>query len=100
MHAWDCGRAEEFPGWRRAVEYDPRARRIVADVFPPLLAAVRSKPLRVFHVVGGGRDYYSHLPGYRRAVQLAGARDEPPRVQPDPAYERLEKFRAAHVFVG
>jgi hypothetical protein len=100
MHAWDCGRPEEFPGWRRAVEYDPRARRILANVFPPLLAAVRGSPLRVFHVVGGGRDYYSHLPGHRRAVQLAGTRDELARVQPDPAYERLEKFRATHVFVG
>ena len=30
MHAWDCGEPSEFPGWRRAVEYTPRARQILA----------------------------------------------------------------------
>lgn len=101
MHAWDCGAPEEFPGWRRAVEYYPRARKILAEVFPPLLAAVRASPLPVFHVVGGGRDYYSHLPGHRRAVRLVRA-SEPtsPPVPRDPVFERLEAFRAANVFVG
>src|SRR3954470_9977649 len=75
MHAWDSGAPEEFPGWRRAVEYYPRARKILTDVFPPLLAAVRASPLPVFHVVGGEHDYYSHLPGYRRALRLAGTGD-------------------------
>ena len=67
MHAWDCGEPSEFPGWRRAVEYTPRARQILTGVFPPLLAAVRASPLPVFHVVGG-RDYYSHLPGFQPEV--------------------------------
>ena len=58
MHAWDAGTAAEYPGWYRAVEYIPRAQAIAASVFPPLLAAVRGSPLRLFHVVGG-RDYYS-----------------------------------------
>ena len=26
MHAWDTGTREQFPGWRRAVEYMPRAQ--------------------------------------------------------------------------
>ena len=30
MHAWDAGQPHEFPGWRRAVEYTPRAERILA----------------------------------------------------------------------
>jgi len=95
MHAWDCGAPDAYLGWRRAVEYTPRAERILADVFPPLLAAVRAASLPVFHVVGG-RDYYSHLPGYRRAVQLAGSRTGPPRrVAPDPAYLQLQQQRAA-----
>ena len=51
-----CGEPSEFPGWRRAVEYTPRALQILTEVFPPLLAAVRASPLPVFHVVGG-RDY-------------------------------------------
>jgi hypothetical protein len=100
MHAWDCGLPDQFPGWRRAVEYYPRARAILTDVFPRLLSAVRASPMTVFHVVGGGRDYYSHLPGYRRALRLAGAGEELPRVKSDPVYERLEKFRADQVFVG
>ena len=99
MHAWDCGAPDSYPGWRRAVEYHGRAQKILAEVFPPLLAAVRASPLPVFHVVGGA-DYYRHLPGYRRAAQLAGPAPAPARVAPDPTYDRLEKFRAENVFVG
>jgi nicotinamidase-related amidase len=92
MHAWDCGRRRDFPGWRRSVEYQPRAERILAEVFPPLLAAARAASLRLFHVVGG-RDYYSHLPGHQRAVRLAGAVRPPQRVSPDPAYLELQRLR-------
>jgi nicotinamidase-related amidase len=95
MHAWDCGQPHEFPGWRRAVEYTPRAERILREVFPPLLAAVRASPLPVFHVVGGGKDYYSHLPGHHRAIQLAGGSSLPRRVTPDPLHERMQRLRAA-----
>lgn len=95
MHAWDCGAPHEFPGWRRAVEYTPRATKILAEVFPPLLAAVRSSPLPVFHVVGGGKDYYSHLPGYRRALQLAGSSPTPAQVPPDPVGHQLQRLRTA-----
>jgi len=99
MHAWEAGTMAQWPGWRRSVEYHPRALKILANVFPPLLAAVRSSPLPVFHVVGG-RDYYSHLPGYQRAVQLAGSTPALAPVVKDAAYERLEAFRAEKVFVG
>ena len=100
MHAWDCGQPHEFPGWRRAVEYTPRAERILQEVFPPLLAAVRRSPLPVFHVVGGDKDYYSHLPGHQRAVKLAGASPAATPVLRDPVYERLQKLRAAQGFAG
>ena len=100
MHAWDCGAPEEYPGWRRAVEYHARAGAILATVFPPLLAAVRASPLPVFHVVGGGRDYYSHLPGYQRAVRLAGASPGPTLVASDPSYDAAHRVRAAHGFPG
>lgn len=99
MHAWEAGTMEQWPGWRRCVEYHPRALKILAEVFPPLLQAVRASTLPVFHVVGG-RDYYSHLPGYQKAVKLAGPS---PRLEPvakDPVFERLEKFRGENVFVG
>jgi hypothetical protein len=99
MHAWEAGTMEQWPGWRRCVEYHPRALRILAEVFPPLLMAVRASPLPVFHVVGG-RDYYSHLPGYQRTLKLAGSSPRHEPVAKDPVYERLEKFRGERVFVG
>src|ERR1051325_1484541 len=71
MHAWDAGTPEEFPGWYRCVEYLPRATKIVGEVFPPLLRAVRGSGMQVFHVVGGGQ-YYADYPGYKRAMKLAG----------------------------
>jgi nicotinamidase-related amidase len=100
MHAWDANAPGEFPGWDRAVEYRPRARRILADVFPRLLAAVRRSPLPVFHVVGGDRDYYSHLPGYQRAASLAGAAPPPVRVPTDPVHDALRRLRAERSFPG
>ncbi len=98
MHAWDCGAPDEFPGWKRAVEYEPRARRILQDVFPPVLAAVRAHGMAVMHVVGG-RDYYSHLPGFQGHREKEAA---PPahRATPDPVWHQLEAFRAEHVFTG
>ena len=99
MHAWEAGTMEQWPGWRRCVEYHPRALRILSEVFPPLLTAVRASTLPVFHVVGG-RDYYSHLPGYQQAVKLAGPSPRYEGVAKDPVFERLEKFRGEKVFVG
>jgi nicotinamidase-related amidase len=99
MHAWDAQKPGAFPGWDRCVEYRPRARRILADVFPRLLAAVRASPLPVFHVVGG-RDYYRNLPGYRRAESLAGESPPVPPVEADPAYERLQAIRRDFVHPG
>ena len=100
MHAWDCGRREEYPGWYRAVEYIPRANAICSRVFPPLLGAVREHGVRLLHVVGGG-DYYKRCPGYRMARDLAG---EPPppleQIASDPYLDRLRRFRAENVFVG
>ncbi len=99
MHAWDCGGLEEWPGWRRAVEYYPRAVKIAQEVFPDLLAAVRASPLPVFHVVGGN-DYYQNLPGYQKTLAIAGASPVFKPVVRDPVYERLQQFRSDHVFVG
>src|SRR5262245_59592514 len=100
MHAWDCGRGEDYPGWYRAVEYIPRANAICEQVFPPLLGAAREHGFRLFHVVGGG-DYYTKHPGYRMARELAG--DSPPpleQIKADACLDRLRRFRAENVFVG
>jgi nicotinamidase-related amidase len=95
MHAWDCGQPHEFPGWRRAVEYTPRAESILAEVFPPLLAAVRQSPIPVFHVVGGDKDYWSHLPGYQQTALLVRGSPPPPRVPNDAVLERMQALRRA-----
>ncbi len=100
MHAWDCGPPGEFPGWRRAVDYHARAERILQQVLPPLLTAVRRSPLPVFHVVGGGHDYYSHLPGHQRAVRLIGNAADAQTVVPDLTYVALQRQRAALAFPG
>ena len=100
MHAWDTGTPEQFPGWHRAVEYIPRADRILREVFPPLLTAVRESGFPLLHVVGGG-NYYQHLPGYLRSVTLAGPPPpKPARAEPDAALKELHNFRSANVFVG
>ncbi len=100
MHAWDHGTAAEFPGWYRCVEYIPRSKEICRTVLPKLLSAVRASGVNLFHVVGGGK-YYQDLPGYRRAVALAGpAPASPPGIAGDPSLDRLRRFRGEHVFVG
>ncbi len=93
MHAWDYGPPEDFPGWRRVVEYISRAEQICKSVFPPLLRSVRSSPMPVFHVVSEG-DYYQDCPGFERALKLAGpeAPDSLP-VEPQSVHRELLRFR-------
>jgi len=96
MHAWDCGTGDQYPGWYRTVEYLPRAEKICKIIFPPLLAAARNSSVRVFHVVGGG-DYYRNLPGYKKAVKLAGPAPDPPeQITVDPHLEKLQQARRPH----
>lgn len=99
MHAWDANAPGDFPGWDRAVEYRARARQILAEVFPSLLNAVRASALPVFHVVGGG-NYYQHLPGYRRAVALAGHAPDVRPVTADASWRQLQMLRRARSFPG
>lgn len=100
MHAWDCGRREDYPGWFRAVEYIPRSYDICRTVFPRLLSSVRGSGVKLFHVVGGNYSFKT-MPGYQRAVALAGPSPEPlERVQADPGLDRLRQFRSENVFPG
>ena len=100
MHAWDCGTREQYAGWYKAVPYIPRADAISRTVFPRLLGAVRGAGMALFHVVGGG-DCHKDLPGYKRAVKLAGpGPPAPERVPGDPIRQRLDAFRSARVFPG
>lgn len=100
MHAWDCGTLEEFPGVWKSVEYVPRSYEISRTVFPDLLKAVRASRLPLFHVVGGG-DYYSELPGYKHAVELAGPPPPAKETVPgDPLLSALHQFRSDYVWRG
>lgn len=100
MHAWDYGNEIAYPGWRRVVEYIPRAEKICREVFPNLLAAVRASPMQLFHVVGGG-DYYSDCAGYRRALQLAQPQPKPAApIDESQTHKQLRDFRAKAVYVG
>jgi hypothetical protein len=100
MHAWDAATYEEYPGWWKAVEYIPRANEICRTVFPPVLEAVRESGMTVLHVVGGA-DYYKQVPGYLRAVELAGpAPPPPPYIPNDPVLDSLRAFRADHSSQG
>jgi hypothetical protein len=100
MHAWETGTREQFPGWYRAVEYIPRAQEICRTVYPRLMAAVRGAGATLFHVVGGG-NYYQSLPGYRRAVALAGPPPPAPEtVSADASLRKLRELRSQRVFVG
>ncbi len=71
MHAWDCGKPGQYPGWRNNCEYHDRADRICREVFPPLLAAIRQSPIPVIHVTMGGTHYFREYAGYKKAVRLA-----------------------------
>ncbi len=100
MHAWECGSPQQFPGWYRAVEYLSRANRILQTVFPPLLAAVRCSPIKVFHVVGSG-DFYKQYPGYKKAVQLAGPKPaEKEKIEGDEVLNKLWSFKQTQSFPG
>lgn len=100
MHAWDTGRPDEFPGWRRCIDYHPRADAICSEVFPPLFEAWRQAGLALFHVVAGSRICADH-PGYLRAVKLAGPPPpEPERIPATPGLEKLEGFKSKFATIG
>lgn len=91
MHVWEFPPRDQVPGLYSSHPYLPGAERIVREVFPRLLAAARGAGLPVIHVVGGN-DYYSDLPGYQQAVELAGPEPAlPAGAAPDP--EGVGKLR-------
>jgi nicotinamidase-related amidase len=97
MHAWQFGPQEKVPGLYRQIEYINRAKRIMGEVYPPVLAAARGAAMPVIHVVGGGSDYFKDLPGYHDTVNLAGEEPENlPGAAVDPAVERLKRIKDQH----
>lgn len=97
MHAWDLSASHSLPGWRRAVEYMPRAEHILRSVFPRLLTGVRSSPLPVFHVISGrGRS----APRLNSSSTALAAKPSRQLVPQDPTYLELQRIRAAYGFPG
>ncbi|MCE9589303.1 MAG: hypothetical protein K8S99_02130 [Planctomycetes bacterium] len=100
MHAWDVRPMAQDPAGYNECEYLPRADAICKTVFPKLLSAIRVSGFKLFHVVGRG-GYYEHLPGFQRAVALAGpAPAGQPRVENDPVRSKLDRFRYENVWPG
>lgn len=103
MHAWDCGTPEQYPGWYRCVEYIPRANKIAATVFPPILAAARETGFRVYHVVDSAKRF-EKFPGQQRAAALDKSTPAPRQWRSNanigPNWSNLHKFRSENVFVG
>ncbi len=93
MHAWDTGTIEQYPGWHRSIEYFGRAQEICQEVFPTLLASVRSSRMPIFHVVLKG-DYYREYSGHKKAVQLASPESKPlEQIMHDPVLDKLRSFK-------
>jgi nicotinamidase-related amidase len=84
MHAWQPPAPGAHPGWIRAVPYLTRARHILRQTYPPLLRAIRTAGLPVFHVTGQADDPTLDLPA----------------VPADPTWHALCDFRENHVFPG
>lgn len=100
MHAWDLGMPAEHPGEFRAVGELAASYEVGRTVFPGLLDAVRRSPLRLFHVVGGGK-YYTEYPGYQFASDLAGPSPAPPeKIAGDEVHARIQQFRADFGRIG
>jgi len=84
MHAWQPPAPGDQPGWVRAVPYLTRARHILRQAFPPLLTAVRTAGLPVFHITGQTPEPTLNLPS----------------IPTDSTWESLRAFRDQHVFPG
>lgn len=99
MHAWDPGTLETHNAWWRSVEYLPRAKKILEEVFPPLLGAVRSSPMQVFHVWSGRENCYASSKEHRALSN--DDRGAPSQTRsPIPNPRLLTTWRSDHVFVG
>ncbi len=84
MHAWAPPAPGEHPGWQRAVPYLQEIGPVLRTLFPPLLSAVRSRGLPVFHVTGN----------------VPPADQPAPAVPVDPTWSQLRAFREDKVFPG
>jgi len=106
MHAWDPGTLETHAAWWRTVEYLPRAKKILEEVFPPLLAAVRNSTMKVFHVWSGREKCYTSSIEHRALdighrtldIDVRGTPSQTRSPIPDP--RSLTTWRSDHVFVG
>jgi hypothetical protein len=83
MHAWDPGTMETNLANYHSHEYLPRASEILKTIFPVLLSAVRTSPMRLFHIVERGGKYYQNHPNYLATVELAGTTPSQEKLPPE-----------------
>ena len=100
MHAWNIVPYDQDPTGYHECEYLPRADAISKNILPGLLSTVRQSGFKLLHVVGRS-GYYEELPGYQRAVALAGPDHATLlRVEAAPELQKLQRFRYENVWPG
>jgi len=62
MHAWNPFEYENNTGCYRAVEYLPRAKKILETTLPSLLSALRKNKLKIYHIVDEKHTKFTSLP--------------------------------------
>ena len=102
MHAWDCPDRAQLPGIYSAVEYLPRAEKILQTQMPPLIEAFRQAGIQVIHIESG--DYVRKYEEYHKTMKLLkGKMPKEKKLaspKPDAASKALRMFRDAHVHPG
>lgn len=105
MHSWDTGTYEEFPGWHKAVEYIPRAKKICDEVFPVLLTAVRKAGMKIIHITNGA-EYGARYPGHQITQEICSRYPSPDpenlmgNPESDEVHSQLVRFKSDYSFPG
>jgi nicotinamidase-related amidase len=84
MHAWDPYNYEQYKGWYKAVEYLPRARKLLDTTFPLLLESLREQNCHIYHVVD------------EKPLPITSL----PQPEKDDIYHELVQFKQEQVFPG
>jgi len=103
MHCWATP-DPKLRGIYSAVEYIPRAEKIMRERIPVVLQTFRNASVNIIHVESG--DYVNKYDAYKETMDLvrpqvdALRKDELPRAKADEVYYELHNFRSNKVHPG